>query len=103
MNKLKEELAELEHVQWACWTSYFLDNLTEENMLRWRRQIKTPYVDLTEKEKDSDREWAERVMEILDNDINNKMEDELIKYTADKIIREIFDDTLNSIIWSKVE
>ena len=70
MNKLTEELSEFAHIMWAYWTSYMLDNLTEENVLKWRRQIKTPYTDLTKKEKDSDREWATRVMEILDNNIN---------------------------------
>jgi len=32
---------------------------------RWERQIKTPYKDLTEKEKDSDRVWADRVMKTI--------------------------------------
>jgi len=32
---------------------------------RWRRQIETPYADLTEKEKDSDREWAEKALDTV--------------------------------------
>lgn len=59
-----EELAELEHEQWAHWTRYMLDNLTDENISRWREQIETPYSQLTDKEKDSDRDWARRAAKI---------------------------------------
>jgi hypothetical protein len=57
-----EKLAELEHLQWAHWTKYFLDNLTPENISRWRRQMETPYNELTESEKDADRKWARLVL-----------------------------------------
>ena len=63
---IREHLAALEHVQWAKWTRYMLDNLTEDNLKRWRRQMVTPYDELSEKEKDSDREWADKVMVIYD-------------------------------------
>ena len=58
-----EQLSALEHEQWAHWTEYMLDNLTPENIERWRRQIKTPYEALSEKEKASDRERAVRSLE----------------------------------------
>lgn len=64
--ELVEKLAALEHEQWAHWTRYMLDNLTEENIARWRQQIKTDYQDLSEKEKNSDREWAWKVIEVAD-------------------------------------
>lgn len=60
-----ERLAALEHEQWAHWTGYMLDNLTPENINRWRGQIKTPYADLTEKEKVSDRGWARKAMDLM--------------------------------------
>ena len=60
-----EELAELEHDQWAHWTKYMLDNLTEDDKKRWKKQIDTPYPKLSEKEKDSDREWANKVLKII--------------------------------------
>ena len=82
MENLLEDLAELEHQQWAHWTKYMLDRLDElgdkvddkgklgavfdyvEQELNWRRQITTPYSELTEKEKDSDRSWASKSLEI---------------------------------------
>jgi hypothetical protein len=33
---------------------------------RWKRQMETPYSDLSEKEKDSDREQADKVLEALE-------------------------------------
>ncbi len=62
---IKERLAELEHQQWAYWTQYMLDNLTPENIERWRREIDTPYSDLSDIEKESDRRWADKVLEII--------------------------------------
>ena len=57
---LIERLAELEHTQWAAWTKYMLDNLTDENVARWKLLIDTPYIEVLNK--DSDREWAVRVV-----------------------------------------
>ena len=65
MNELREKLAELEHQQWGQWTEFMLDHLSDENIERWRRQIQTPYNHLTEQEKDSDRRWADKILEII--------------------------------------
>jgi hypothetical protein len=62
---IRERLAALEHEQWAHWTRHLLDHLTPENIERWRRQIDTPYDELSESEKQSDREWADRVLELI--------------------------------------
>ena len=63
---LVEKLAALEQDQWAHWTKYMLSNLTDENIERWKKQIDTPYSELSEKEKDSDREWAQKVLDIIE-------------------------------------
>jgi len=63
--ELIEDLADLEHQQWAHWTEYMLNNLAPENIERWKQQIKTPYSALSEKEKGSDRDWANNVMMTL--------------------------------------
>ncbi len=67
-----ESLAAAEHSQWAHWTAYMLDNLSRENIIRWSLQIETPYAELTEAEKESDREWARKavvaVLVVTDDD-----------------------------------
>jgi Spy/CpxP family protein refolding chaperone len=60
-----ERLAAHEHEQWAHWTRYMLDNLTEENVARWRQQIEMDYQDLSESEKESDRQWARKAIEVV--------------------------------------
>ncbi len=42
-----------------------IDNLTMENIEKWKRQIKMTYNELSEKEKESDRRWAEKSLEIF--------------------------------------
>jgi hypothetical protein len=64
----RERLAALEHNQWTHWTRYMLDNLTPENIERWRRQIATPYAELSEREKESDRQWADLVLAALEDE-----------------------------------
>ena len=67
MNSLLEKLAELEHEQWAYWTEYMFNNLTIDNLVRWRNQVRTPYEELSEKEKESDREWARKAIKIMNS------------------------------------
>lgn len=67
-SRLREILADLEHQQWAHWTKYMLDNLTPENIARWELQIITQYECLSEKEKESDREWAHKVIVLLEEE-----------------------------------
>lgn len=71
-NEMREKAAALEHEQWAHWTAYMLKILLDghpdlgrdENVIRWSRQILTDYKDLSEKEKESDRKWADKGIEI---------------------------------------
>ena len=75
-----EQVAELEHKQWAHWTKHMLDNLTPENIERWRVQIETPYSELTEKEKDSDRVWAKAAIEAM-----REPSDDVLKVVCEKM------------------
>lgn len=60
-----EMFSELSHKQWSHWTQYMLENMTPENVLRWRNLIGTSYSDLTVRQKESDREWAMKYLNIL--------------------------------------
>lgn len=78
MTSLLEKLAELEHEQWSHWMDYQnkkfspITDMTvdewykqQEEWQRWDKLAHTPYSKLTEKEKESDREWARKVLKIL--------------------------------------
>ena len=43
--------------------------MTSVAVRRWERQIATPYEELTEAEKNSDREWADKVLDVLRKDL----------------------------------
>lgn len=64
---IREKLADLVHQQWIHWMRYMVNNSTDENIQRWVRQMNTAYADLSEKEKDSDREWADKILEVIIN------------------------------------
>ncbi|NLH46836.1 MAG: hypothetical protein GX451_12045 [Acholeplasmataceae bacterium] len=75
MSEIREQLAALEHEQWVGWMNYLFEKSIEsgdgsvtipaEMVDRWKRQINTPYADLSDSEKESDREIADKVLRIL--------------------------------------
>ena len=82
--KLREKLAEIEHQRWADWQNYVFEKcerhfdiykdkkgeliaketggliIPEWAVKNWARQINTPYSELSEKEKSSDRDQVMR-------------------------------------------
>lgn len=90
---LLEKIAALEHVQWVHWTEYMLANMSLENVARWHWQMTVPYDELTEKEKDSDREWAEKVLNLVEKEIRedekNKIISEIKKHVDCKTFHKI--------------
>lgn len=77
-DELFEKLAAIEHERWADWQRYCFDKLGFDERAvskdpdsrdlcveRWWRQINTSYMDLTEKEKDSDREQVMRYWHLI--------------------------------------
>lgn len=73
-DNLRERLAALEHDRWSRWQRYLHSCCDEvHGALRippryvehWERQMCTPYAELSEREKDSDREEADRTLEIV--------------------------------------
>lgn len=75
LSDLIEELAAIEHESWAHWQRYVHDQclagpdgsliIPPELVMRWERQISTRYEDLSEKEKNSDREQVQRVVPVV--------------------------------------
>ncbi|TQK29868.1 hypothetical protein [Arthrobacter sp. SLBN-53] len=73
--QLVDELAAVEHERWAHWQRYVHDNCERQQdgslvipaglAARWEAQIETPYVELTERERDSDREQVLRYLPVI--------------------------------------
>jgi len=71
----KELIAKVQHDIWSHWMKYMFSQGTvnedgtwtmpKEKLQRWERQMNTEYNDLTEKEKDSDREQADKIIKVL--------------------------------------
>ena len=74
--ELIEALADQEHVSWSHWMAYlFSVCVTEPDgsvhipvhlVERWQRQVNTPYVQLTEPEKESDRHQVNRILPLIE-------------------------------------
>lgn len=64
--QLREALAELEHQQWCDWSRQLAaaEVLSAERVERWSSRW-VPYSDLSEADKDRDREYADRVIRLL--------------------------------------
>jgi len=70
VDKLREDLADLEHEQWIEWSKNIADSeyIDPERLERWEEYWK-PYAELTEEVKDQDREWADKVIEIVEKHV----------------------------------
>lgn len=63
---LIEKLADLEHEQWMEWSKAVAPDIKDqERVERWKNYW-VPYDQLDSKTKDMDREWADKVMEIIE-------------------------------------
>lgn len=66
VEKSREKLAELEHDQWMKWAKTLMEKepISEERRKRWEA-LMVPYSELSEKMKDHDRKWADKVLALL--------------------------------------
>ncbi len=73
-SELLEKVAELCHDQWCNWMNYLFSRsgtyegqlrVTVDSSVRWRRQMRTPYAELSEEERDSDRKEARKFLECI--------------------------------------
>ncbi|MFJ3673282.1 hypothetical protein ACIPSE_43170 [Streptomyces sp. NPDC090106] len=75
MDQLMEELADVEHERWSHWQRYVHSRcvrhsdgsltIPAELVQRWESQMATPYAELSESEKESDREQVRRYLPLL--------------------------------------
>ena len=61
-----EDLAELEHIQWMAWSMHLAktETLSQDKLDRWKEYWKE-YDELTESQKEADRVYARRVIQIV--------------------------------------
>jgi hypothetical protein len=87
----REKLADLAHEQWSGWMRYMLpilepilktreDHFPDEvperafaSLVRWKRQLSTPYADLPENEKESDRVEADKVLALIETETQREL------------------------------
>ena len=97
-----ETLAALEHEQWAHWTKHLLDTLCDRYALpaddpeirRWRQQIQTPYLDLSEHSKASDRVWAQKALTAVAEPLETTL---ILEYR--ECCRCLADPTIANPLW----
>ena len=75
MESMKELLAEYAHSIWSGWMKHLFSKsiknkdgsvtIPSELVFKWTQQMKTPYIALTEKEKESDRVIGDGSIEIF--------------------------------------
>ena len=71
-----EQLADKEHASWARWMKYLFSKCIQDDfrqmiipadlVTRWLRQARTPYADLSEQEKQSDRDEVAKIVPIIE-------------------------------------
>ncbi|EKS71737.1 hypothetical protein [Caballeronia zhejiangensis] len=75
LNAIVEDLARIEHERWSHWQMYMHGKgsrqpdgsllLSHDLVEHWDRQIRTAYDDLTESEKEGDREQVRRYLPLI--------------------------------------
>lgn len=72
---MREAISSVQHDIWSQWMKHLFSVSVEnedgsvtipaEKVIRWQRQMNTSYWDLTEKERESDRSQADKVIGVL--------------------------------------
>ena len=63
--ELMEELAAIEHQRWSRWHLYAFRNWVDEKVGRWCALAVTPYLELSEQSKESDRKEVREYLQVI--------------------------------------
>jgi hypothetical protein len=84
LDNLLERLAALEHERWSHWQQYLHSKCVRQPdgsllipadlVARWQKQIERKYNELSEKEKESDREQVRKYLPFIASAISSKIE-----------------------------
>ncbi|MGN7127650.1 hypothetical protein [Methylorubrum thiocyanatum] len=82
LNGMIEQLAAIEHERWAHWQCYMHSKgsrqsdgsmlIPAELVAQWESQIERPYAELSEDEKESDREQVEKYLPTIIGALENR-------------------------------
>ncbi|MBY3323014.1 hypothetical protein HFO60_27270 [Rhizobium leguminosarum] len=82
LNGLLEQLADIEHERWSHWQKYMHSKgvrqsdgsllIPAELVEQWDRQIATPYAELSDVEKESDREQVRKYLPTIINALSEQ-------------------------------
>lgn len=82
INGLLEQLANIEHERWSHWQKYMHSKgvrqsdgsllIPAELVEQWDRQIATPYAELSDVEKESDREQVQKYLPTIINALSEQ-------------------------------
>lgn len=70
---LIEKLAEIEHERWGRWHKHAARNWNVAMVSSWNQQADTPYHQLSEQEKDSDRKEVMRYWPLIEEYISEQV------------------------------
>lgn len=84
---LIEQFAAIEHERWAHWQRYLHEQCTPGHdgsltipadlVRKWTAQMNTAYADLTDAEKDSDREQVERYLPLIKQALDSEQAEQV--------------------------
>lgn len=96
---LLEQLADKEHDSWARWMRSLFSKcqpnadgsmtIPTNLVVRWHRQMRTPYADLSEQEKESDREEVRLILPLIEAAYQGTEEELIASYTHEGAVRLI--------------
>lgn len=82
LNGLMERLATIEHERWSHWQRYLHGKAVKqpdgsllvpaELVTQWEKQLATPYSELSEREKESDREQVKKYLPVIADALSKK-------------------------------
>lgn len=77
--EVREALADYAHAAWSGWMKYMFEKTATTKdgyeqipdllVVRWKRQMNTPYAELPENEKESDRAEADKMLNIIKREV----------------------------------
>ena len=108
-DELREQLADIQHAIWAHWMGYMFgcgefrkDDtwvMPAEKLERWWRQKEAPYSELSDKERESDRHQADKILAVVQPALAAaNARAEAAEAVAGNMLNHLLPDTIRAIV-----